>query len=140
MKIKIVALLAVLFIACSALHFVEPTAAAQKVYKIDQGTKYFYDGQNGYQKITWKTYWYSKNTRQIVRNYYVKDQGKWLFKYTNSVIMKKVSKTTMKIRNYNQPLAPSIVTLYYVKTKLDTRNYYWKVFRPNIQRDIQKNG
>lgn len=129
---KIIALFAVLFIACSALHFVEPAAAAQKGYKIDQGTKYFYDGQTGYQKITWKTYWYTKNTRKIFRTYYVKDNGKWTLGYKDTVTLQKVSKTKMKITDSNEPLGPSNYT-YYKKTKMNTRNYYWKVFRPNIQ-------
>jgi hypothetical protein len=132
MKIKLIALFAVLFVACSALHFVEPTAAAQKGYKIDHGTKYFYDGQTGYQKVTWKTYWYTKNVRKVVRKYYVKENGKYIFSYTDTATLQKVSKTKMKIKLQNEPLGPSTYT-YYVKTKLSTRWYYWKVYRPNIQ-------
>jgi hypothetical protein len=134
-KIKIVALLAVLFIACSALHFVEPTAAAQKGYKIDQGTKYFYDGQTGYQKVTWKTYWYSKNTRKIVRSWYIKVKGKYVYGYTDTTTLQKVSKTKMKITVPQPDFTPPVYVLY-KKTKMDNKNFYWKVSRPNIQYHI----
>lgn len=75
MKIKkIIALFSVLFIACSALNLVEPSSAAdvKKGYLIDHGTKYPKWMGDDF-KVTYKTYWYSKNTQKSIINYYYKD-------------------------------------------------------------------
>jgi hypothetical protein len=133
MKMKVAALFAILFIAGSVFYFAEPTAAAsQKGYLIDHGTKYFYDGQSGYQKASWKTYWYSPNVRKVKETNYVKMEGKWYVSDTFTYTLRKVSKTKMKvIVEHSADLGPPKY-VYYVNTKLNTRNYYWKVFRPHI--------
>ncbi len=141
MKMKILAFCAVFVIAFSAMHFVEPVSAAstQKGYLIDHGTKYFMDttgcdyvGPNGVKtKLTWKTYWYSKNVRKVHETYYRNINGKWKYDYKTIVTMKKVSKTKMKL-NYVYPDYQTHGNCY-IKTKMNTRNFYWKSFRPKMQ-------
>lgn len=135
MKMKILALLAVLFIACSALHFVEPTtaASAKKGYLIDHGTVYFHDetAPKSY-KLTWKTYWYSKNVRTVKTIQYVKVKNKWKLFSTGSDTMFKVSKTKIKHQYVDHVYDKTIKGVWYEKTKLNTRNYYWKVERPRL--------
>ncbi len=130
---KIIALLAVLFIACSALHFVEPTSAAsaKKGYLIDHGTTYFQDEtQPKFYKFTWKTYWNTKNRRTVKTIQYVKVNKKWKVLATGSEIIYKVSKTKMKHVYTSHTSSGTIKGVWYDKTKLNTRNYYWKVLRP----------
>ena len=136
MKMKILAFCAVFVIAFSAMHFVEPVAAAstQKGYLIDHGTKYFMDvdGCDYVQtKMTWKTYWYSKNVRKVHESFYIKINGKWKFDCTAIATMYKISKTKMKL-NFVYPDFQTHGNCY-VKTKMNTRNFYWKVFRPKIE-------
>lgn len=128
MKIKILALFAVFFIAATALSFAEPASAAQKGYLIDHGTKYFKDaGDGGQDKITWKTYWYSKNSRKVVRTFYFKnDAGKWVNGGSDVFTMKKISKSKLKLVQ----VSGSYKQTSYIKTKKTTRQYYWYVFRP----------
>ena len=129
MKMKILALLAVFFIAATALSFAQPASAAQKGYLIDHGTKYFNDDGDGSQdKITWKTYWYSTNSRKVVRTFYFKnDAGKWVNCGSDVFTMKKVSKNKLKLVT----VSGSYKQTSYIKTHRTTRNYYWYVFRPN---------
>lgn len=128
MKMKILALFAVFFIAATALSFAEPASAAQKGYLIDQGTKYFKDaGDGGQDKITWKTYWYSTNSRKVVRTIYFKnDAGKWVNGGSSVFTMHKVSKNKLKMVT----ACGSYKQTSYIKTKKTTRQYYWYVFRP----------
>lgn len=128
MKMKMLALMAICVIAVSAVSFAAPASAAQKGYLIDHGTKYFKDaGDGGLDKITWKTYWYSKNTRKVVRTFYFKnDAGKWINGGSTIFTMNKVSKTKLKLVQ----VSGSYTTTSYIKTKKTTRQYYWYVFRP----------
>ncbi|MDP3623442.1 MAG: hypothetical protein Q8R66_05890 [Methanobacteriaceae archaeon] len=140
MKMKIVALLAVLFIACSALHFVEPTSAAsaKKGYLIDHGTTYFQDETDPklYYKFTWKTYWYSNNKRTVKTIQYLKVNKKWKILATGTDTMYKISKTKIKHIDTNKyyPTKKTSKNVWYQKTKLNTRNYYWKVYRPGLKK------
>lgn len=129
MKMKFLALMAICVIAASAVSFAEPASAAQKGFLIDHGTKYFKDaGDGGQDKITWKTYWYSKNVRKVVRTFYFKnDAGKWVNCGATVFTMKKVSKTKLKMVE----TSGSYTQTSYIKTKKTTRQYYWYVFRPN---------
>ncbi len=136
MKMKVLAFCAVFVIAFSAMHFVEPVSAAstQKGYLIDHGTKYFMgiDGCSYVKtKLTWKTYWYSKNVRKVHETFYEKINGKWKYDTKAVVTMYKISKTKMKL-NFVYPDYQTHGKCY-VKTKMDTRNFYWKVFRPKIE-------
>lgn len=137
-KLNILALFAVLFVACSALHLVESSAAATpKGYLIDHGTGYSYDIAENPYKYTWETYWYSKNTRKIVVQDYEKEHGKFIPGFKKVVIFKKVSKTKMKMRVsfFLESKKPYFERVGYVNTKLNTRNFYWKVVRPDIDGD-----
>lgn len=120
--------MAICVIAASVISFAAPASAAQKGYLIDHGTKYFKDAGDGSQdKITWKTYWYSKNTRKVVRTFYFKnDAGKWINCGSTIFTMKKVSKNKLKLVE----IIGSYKTTSYIKTKKTTRQYYWYVFRP----------
>lgn len=135
MKVKIVALLAAVFIVCSAFHFVEPTAAAsaKKGYLVDKGTTYFMDETepNLYYKFEWRTYWYSKNVRTVNHVQYKRysKTAKWQKFATGSATMYKISKTKLKVIDIDKVYGKTFKETYYVKTKLDTRNYYWKVYR-----------
>lgn len=135
-KLNILALFAVLFVACSALHLVEPSAAATpKGYLIDHGTKYTEDIEGNPYKYTWETYWYSKNTRKIVVKNYNIEKSKFVLGETKVIIFKKVSKTKMKEKvtlYYGKEKKPYLDRIAYVNTKLNTRNFYWKVVRPDI--------
>ena len=138
MKMRIVVLCAVFVMAFSAMHFVEPAAAATpKGYLIDHGTKYWIDSGNAAKdKVTWKTYWYSKNVRKVYEHYSVNaDYGKWSKRNwrscgTQLVTMYKVSKTKMKLKY--QWLDGGKPYISYIKTKMNTRNFYWKFYRPKI--------
>ena len=125
MKIKFLALFVVFFMACSVVQFAAPVAAApQKGYLVDHGTKIFYDGVSGAKmKVKWKTYLYPNNMRKVERTYYEKINGKW--KYSNKwvVTFKKVSKTKLWMSCSSD----------YINTKLSTRWFYWKIFRPDIE-------
>lgn len=137
MKMKIVVLCAVCVMAFSAMHFVEPAAAATpKGYLIDHGTKYWLDSGNGApDKITWKTYWYSKNVRKVYEHYSYAGYGKWSKRWsslgTQIVTMYKVSKTKMKLK-YQWLDMKKPYHISYIKTKMNTRNFYWKAYRPKI--------
>lgn len=133
MKMKIVVLCAVFVMAFSAMHFVEPVAAStHKGYLIDHGTKYWIDSCDASKnKVTWKTYWYSKNVRKVYEYYSGKDDnGKWHSYGVQLVTMYKVSKTKMKLKY--QWLDEGRPYISYIKTKMNTRNFYWKVYRPKI--------
>ena len=139
MKVKILALLAAVFIVCSALHFIEPTAAAsaKKGYQVDKGTTYFMDETDPfphYYKLVWKTYWYSNNVRTVQTVQYERfsKNAKWKVLATGSITMYKVSKTKMKFIDIDKYKGKTSKWVYYEKTRLDTRNYYWKVFRPGL--------
>ncbi len=125
---KMLALLAIVVIAVSALSFAEPASAVKKGYLIDHGTKYFIDdGDGSKDKITWKTYWYTKNTRKVVRTFYFKNEaGKWINCGSDIFTMKKVSKTKLKLVQ----VSGTYKKTSYLKTKKTTRQYYWYVFRP----------
>lgn len=141
MKIKILAICTVLVIFCSLMHFVEPTAATsnQKGYLIDHGTKYYvdhYTDENKHYiqkfKVTWKTYWYSKNLRKVFKKYYAKKNGKkWVFSWKETNIINKVSKNKIKLTCILYGSGTNNCTIY-LKTKMSTRNFYWKIYRPAI--------
>lgn len=131
MKMKILALLAVLFIACSALHLVESSNAAptKKGYLIDHGTIYGIDDEEHSYKCVWKTYWYSKNTRKVVRHFYCYGGRN----YQENLILEKVSKNKMKVRWDYIDYDSHSFDVFYVKTKLSTRAFYWKIVKPRIE-------
>lgn len=127
MKMKILLLLSV-FVAFSSFYMLEPTAAAQKGYLIDQGYQICSAGMGeapDSMKITWKTYWYSKNTRQTIKIVYLKEAGKWKFHDKEILTLQKISKNTIKIKEQGE----WGTTYDYIKTKRSTRDYYWKIFR-----------
>jgi hypothetical protein len=58
--------------------------------------------------------------------------AKWKVLATGSITMYKVSKTKMKFIDIDKYKGKTSKWVYYEKTKLNTRNYYWKVFRPGL--------
>jgi hypothetical protein len=140
---NILAGLAVLFMVCAIIQVAEPAAAAipDKAFKVDQGTKYFYSGQSGPMKMSWKTYLYlPSNKRKIFQTFYVKDNGRysghWVVSWHEIITLQKVTKTKMKITDYTDNELHPGTTVTYKKTKLSTRKYYWYVYRPAMLRNL----
>jgi hypothetical protein len=138
MKLNIFSLLMFTFILCSILNFSEPAAAISTNTLIDQSSYYdtvtFDEGGPVLDvKMTWKTYWYGKNTRKVVQKFYYKEDGKWKNSsrvysgyHEMSFLIKKVSKSKIKI---TQTVNQHDTAVWFEKTKLSTKDYYWKVFR-----------
>ncbi len=143
-KMNILAGLAVLFMVCAVIQIAEPAAAAKvtdKAFKVDQGTKYFYTGQSGPMKMSWKTYLYvPSNKRKIFQTFYVKDNGRysghWVVSWHEIITLQKISKTKMKITDYSDSELGPGTTVTYKNTKLSTRKYYWYVYRPAMLRNL----
>lgn len=136
-KINIVVALAVLFMFCASIQFIDPASAAtSKGIKVDHGTKYFYSGQSGYMKMSWNTYKVTSNTRKVYQTFYVKINGKYVVSWHDIITLRKVSKTRMKISDYtDNELCPG-TTVTYKKTTLSTRKYYWYKFRPQMLKNL----
>ena len=115
------------------LQFAGPVAAAKVV---DQGTKYAWNGQDGYYKLAWKTYQYNNDFLKAYVTKYLRDDT--TKKYTElgvdeEFVFAKVTKSSLKITNIAEwvvdfDLDP--VQVSYTKTKLSGAQYYWRVFRP----------
>lgn len=139
-KMNILAVLTVMFMVCAVIQFTEPVAAAKvtdKAFKVDQGTKYFYSGQSGPMKMSWKTYLYvPSNKRKVFQTFYVKINGKWYVSWHEIITLQKISKNVMKITDYSDSeLGPGTIVKY-KKTKLNTRKYYWYVYRPAMLKEL----
>ena len=125
------AVLMALFIVFVGFQFAEPAAAVKVV---DHGTKYGWDGQNGYTKIVWKTYQYNNNFLKTYTTHYVKDTKtkKYLFSFHDTYTLAKVTKKSIKITDWtDSELCPG-TTVSYAKTKLTAAQYYWRVYRHEI--------
>ncbi len=127
---KILRIFLALFLVTGFLHFVEPAAAAGSPKLVDHGTAYSDKSATIQFKLDWKTYMYSTNTRKIVTTIYIQKQGKWKYLGKEIITLKKSSKTTISESRinlngcYNKPIL--------IKSKLDIKTYYYKIFRPNI--------
>ena len=131
MNKNIFAILSVLFMLFAGLQFAEPAAAVKVV---DHGTNYGWNGQDGYTKVTWKTYQYNNNFLKTYATYYVKDTytKKYLFSYHETYTLAKVTKNSVKITDWtDSELCPG-TTVSYKKTKLTAAQFYWRVYRHNI--------
>ncbi|MCK9150697.1 hypothetical protein [Methanobacterium alcaliphilum] len=136
-KITAIVALAVLFMFCASIQFVEPASAAtSKGIKVDHGTKYFWSGQSGNMKMTWKTYKVTSNTRKVYQTFYVKINGKYLVSWHEIITLRKVSKNRIKIIDYTDSELGPGTTVTYKKTKLSTRKYYWYKFRPQMLKNL----
>ena len=127
---KILKIFLVLFLVSGFLHFVEPTAAAGSPKLVDHGTAYSAKIQTNQYKLDWKTYMYDKNTRKVFTTIYIQKQGKWKYLGKESILLHKMSKTTIKLSHINIngfDLEPK-----YIKTKVSVREYYWNVFRQDM--------
>ncbi len=125
------AVLMALFMVFVGFQFAEPAAAVKVV---DHGTKYGWDGQNGYTKIVWKTYQYNNNFLKTYTTHYVKDTKtkKYLFSFHDTYTLAKVTKNSIKITDWtDSELCPG-TTVSYAKTKLTAAQYYWRVYRHEI--------
>jgi hypothetical protein len=142
MKLGFLALFAVLFFCCSALHFVEPAAAVsdKKVILIDEYTYSSESPENEfvppekwqYAKYTLKTYKYNGNLlKTIVAQYTKKGQGEWKVFSKDVFVFKRTSKQKIKVSHTEDLSDAHYSDVSFKKTKLSVTNYYWKVFRPN---------
>jgi hypothetical protein len=132
MNKNIFMVLAVLFMVFVGLQFAEPAAAAKVV---DHGTKYAWNGQDGYIKVTWKTYQYNNNFLKSYVAKYIKDSKtkRYEFGCDEEYVFAKVTKNSIKITNIADWLVDfdqDPVQIGYYKTKLTGAQYYWRVFRP----------
>jgi|GEM_PF-1778570 len=133
---KMFTALTILLMVFVGLQFATPVSAVKLV---DHGTKYSWDGQNGWTKATWSTYQYRYKNGKINNNFiityvkhYAKVGGKYLFSYHEKITIAKVTKSTVKITDWtDNELCPG-TTKYYAKTKLTAARYYWRVYRSNI--------
>lgn len=109
---------------------------------VDHGTKYTWNGQSGWMKITWNTYQYKYKKTNHYNNdfikcyatYYVKDPDtkKYVLSWHETFTFAKVTKSTVKITDWtDSELCPG-TTITYDKTKLTAAQYYWRVYRHNI--------
>ncbi len=133
MNKNIFTVLTVLFMVFVSFQLAGPVAAAKVV---DHGTKYAWNGQDGYFKIVWKTYQYNDNfLKTYVTKYLRDDETK---KYNELGIdeeftFAKVTKSSLKITNIAEWLVDfdtDPVDVSYKKTSLSAAQYYWRVFRP----------
>jgi hypothetical protein len=141
-KIKMLALLSIFVMLCASVSISGPVSAAKvKAFKVDQGHNYFYDGQSGYQKNTWKTYLYTNNKRKVFQNIYIKEKKKYVASESTNYTLMKVSKTRIKLtRDYWGIDDKHHHEVAYVNTKLSTRLYYWYVFRKQLIKDPHSPG
>ena len=125
-------MLSVLFMVFVGFQFAEPAAAVKVV---DQGSKYAWNGQDGYIKVTWKTYQYNNDFLKTYVAKYLRDEDtkKYEFGYDEAFVFAKVTKTSLKITDIADWVVDfdqDPVQLRYCKTKLTGAQYYWRVFRP----------
>lgn len=131
MNKRIFTILTVLFMVLVALQFAAPVAAVKVV---DKGTIYGWSGQNGWMKITWKTYQWNNNFLKCYAKYYVKVPGskKYVYSWRDTITIAKVTKSSVKITDWtDSELCPG-TSVTYAKTKLTAARYYWRVYRYNI--------
>ena len=130
MNKNIIAALMALFVVFVGFQFAEPAAAVKVV---DHGTKYGWNGQDGYTKVTWKTYQYNNNFLKTYATYYVKDPDtkKYLLSYHERYTIAKVTKKSVKITDWTDcELGPGPgTTISYDKTKYTASRYYWRIYR-----------
>lgn len=135
-RIKAMAMLSIFMMVCGVIAISGPVSAVtvkEKAFKVDQGHNYFYDGQSGHQKNTWKTYLYPNNQRKVFQKIYVKINNKYEFSTATNYTLKKVNKSKIKItRDYWGIDGKHHHEVIYKKTKLSTRMYYWNVFRKQL--------
>jgi hypothetical protein len=122
MKIKIIVLYAALLASVLILNLAEPIAAAPAGNLIDHGTKYTTSDA----KCIWNTY-ENGNSIEIVKSYYYKENGKWVFDYQYTVTLEKVSSTKISITQEDAWGS----SVRYENTKLNTDEYYWNIYRPD---------
>lgn len=140
-NIKIIALLSIFVLFCGVISISEPVSAAkvkEKAFKVDQGSKYYYDKEAGAPgKMSWKTYlYYPSQKRKVFKNFYVKRNGKYVLEEKTNYTISRVSKNKMKIIYYYEDLDGNPCSeVMYKKTKLNTRMYYWLVFRKQMMKD-----
>ena len=140
-KIKLLALLSIFVMVCGVIGISEPVSAAkvkEKAFKVDQGTIYFYDGQSGNQKMTWKTYlYYPSQQRKIFRTVYVQmPNKKYALESKDTYSLYKVSKNKMRIViDWTDLDDNPHRTIIYKNTSLNTRMYYWYVFKKVMKKD-----
>jgi hypothetical protein len=108
--------------------------------KVDNGSVKFKDSNNAY-LMKWNTYWNSeKNQRVIYKDYYTYDKvdKKYNLVSESNTTFKKITKNKLKIVSWSETeLKPKI---YYKKTKLTTKDYYGKIFKPKmIKNYLSKN-
>jgi len=134
--------LAILLMALVGLSMSGAVSAAKLV---DHGTKYSWDGQNGWTKSTWSTYQYRYSNGKINNNFiisYIKryakadnpdvKAGKYVFSFNERISIAKVSANTVKISDWSDSeLGPGTILFYY-NTKLTAAQYYWRVYRPYV--------
>lgn len=100
--------------------------------KVDKGSVKFKDSNNAY-LMKWNTYWNSgKNQRVIYKDYYTYDKvdKKYNLVSEANTTFKKVTKNKLKVVSWSDTeLKPKI---YYKKTKLTTKAYYWKIYKPKM--------
>lgn len=140
-KIKMLAMLSIFVMVCGVISISEPVSAAkvkEKAFKVDQGTIYFYDGQSGNQKMTWKTYlYYPSQQRKVFRTFYIQEPNKkYVFAGNDTYSLYKVSKNKMRIViDWTDLDDNPHRDIIYKKTSLNTRMYYWYVFKKVMKKD-----
>ena len=134
MNKNIFMMLSVLFMVFVGFQFAEPAAAVEVV---DHGTKYAYNGQDGYIKVTWKTYQYNND---FLKTYVVKygrndETKKYELGNDEEYTFAKVTKNSLKttdVADWVVDFDMDPVQISYCKTKLTAAQYYWRVFRPQV--------
>lgn len=128
MNKKIFAVLAVFMV-----FVIVGSVSAAKV--VDTGTKYAWNGQDGYIKLEWKTYQYNDNFLKTYVAKYLRDEDtkRYEFGDDEEFVFAKVSKDSLKtttIADWFVDFDLDPVQISYCKTKLTGAQYYWRVFRP----------
>ena len=111
-------------------QFVEPAAAVQVV---DHGTHYFWF-DNSKMKMVWTTYQYNTNflkTKAVIY-YKYNNRGKYHLAWHEVITISKVTKSTVKIKDWTDSDFEPPTTVNYKKTKLTAAQYYWKTYRSEM--------
>ena len=110
-----------LFVVFVGFQFAEPAAAVKVV---DHGTNYGYSGQNGWMKVTWKTYQYNNNFLKTYRTFYTKNPKtkKYNIEFHEIDTITKVTKNSVKITTLCYATGGGKFVSY-AKTKLTASQY-----------------
>jgi len=123
-------ILSVLFMVFIGFQCAQPASAVKIV---DQGTHYFWL-DNSKMKMVWKTYQYNNNflkTKALIY-YKYKNKGKYHLAWHEVITIAKVTKTTVKVRDWTDSDFVPPTTVDYRKTKLTAAQYYWRIYRSKM--------